>query len=135
MSESDNESKNNSTIHVSVFEQRAYEWRFLSTINMKLLSLIEFQSAAVQRYYKTLVVKKSQLEIRKKRPGMLQHGVSIRTNSYRADNARPRVGAPVVGFLEEYGWGERLNRPPYSTDLRAPDLFPEPHGRIRFPDI
>ncbi|VVC38002.1 Endonuclease/exonuclease/phosphatase [Cinara cedri] len=78
-------------------------------------------------YYKTFLAKKLRPEIRKKRPGMLQNGVSI-----LHDNARPHIGAPVVALLEKYGW-ERLKHPPYSPDLSPPDfdLFPG----IRFPNL
>ncbi|VVC35208.1 Ribonuclease H-like domain, partial [Cinara cedri] len=73
-------------------------------------------------------------QIRKKRPGMLQNGVSI-----LHDNARPHIGAPVIALLEKYGW-ERLKHPPYSPDLSPPDfdLFPklkEPLRGIRFPNL
>lgn len=85
-------------------------------------------------YYKTFLVKKLRPEIRKKRPGMLQRGVSL-----LHDNARPHIGAAVVALLERYRW-ERLNHPPYSPDLSPPDfdLFPklkEPLRGVRFPDL
>ncbi|KAL4083208.1 hypothetical protein QTP88_028538 [Uroleucon formosanum] len=59
-------------------------------------------SSVTGDYYKTFLAKKLRPEIRKKRPGMLQNGVSI-----LHDNARPHIGAPVVALLEKYGW-ERL---------------------------
>ncbi|KAL4083594.1 hypothetical protein QTP88_028910 [Uroleucon formosanum] len=91
-------------------------------------------SSVTGDYYKTFLAKKLRPEIRKKRPGMLQNGVSI-----LHDNARPHIGAPVVALLEKYGW-ERLKHPPYSPDLSPPDfdLFPklkEPLRGIRFPNL
>ncbi|VVC34914.1 Transposase, type 1 [Cinara cedri] len=85
-------------------------------------------------YYKTFLAKKLRPEIRKKRPGMLQNGVSILHG-----NARPHIGAPVVALLEKYGW-ERLKHPPYSPDLSTPDFdlfqkLKEPLRRIRFPNL
>ncbi|VVC24303.1 Transposase, type 1 [Cinara cedri] len=91
-------------------------------------------SSVTGDYYNSFLVKKLRPEIRKKRPGMLQNGVSI-----LHDNARPHIGAPVVALLEKYGW-ERLKHPPYSPDLSPPDfdLFPklkEPLRGIRFPNL
>ncbi|VVC42113.1 Hypothetical protein CINCED_3A015308 [Cinara cedri] len=194
MCESDNESVNNSSVHISVFEQRAYikietirgktvpeihaalnevcgtdtvdrstvqRWhqRFRdgrisidnnprsgrpSTVtqdntNAAILATlatdrVPIGSSVTGDYYKTFLAKKLRPEIRKKRPGMLQNGVSM-----LHDNARPHIEAPVVALLEKYGW-KRLKHPPYSPDLSPPDfdLFPklkEPLRGIRFPNL
>ncbi|KAL4154328.1 hypothetical protein QTP88_000207 [Uroleucon formosanum] len=194
MCESDNESENNSSAHISVFEQRAYIkietirgktvpeihriiaidetwirdfepelksqsniWKGITSPRAKkvrrqqtkvkqmmifaydklgiiVTDRVPIGSSVTGDYYKTFLAKKLRPEIRKKRPGMLQNGVSI-----LHDNARPHIGAPVVALLEKYGW-ERLKHPPYSPDLSPPDfdLFPklkEPLRGIRFPNL
>ncbi|VVC45370.1 Hypothetical protein CINCED_3A020214 [Cinara cedri] len=187
MCESDNESENNSSAHISVFEQRAYIK--IETIRGKTVPEIHaalnevcgtdtVDRSTVQRWHQrfrdgrisidnsprsgrpstvtqdntnaailaTLLDEDRRItareidneklrpEIRKKRPRMLQNGVSI-----LHDNARPHIGAPVVALLEKYG-RERLKHPPYSPDLSPPDfdLFPklkEPLRGIRFPNL
>ncbi|VVC33476.1 Ribonuclease H-like domain [Cinara cedri] len=158
MCESDNESENNSPAHISVFEQRAYiktETIIGKTVPEIHAALNEVcgtdtvDRSTVQRWHQRFRDGRISIdnnprsgrpstcsvpEIRKKRPGMLQNGVSI-----LHDNARPHIGAPVVALLEKYGW-ERLKHPPYSPDLSPPDfdLFPklkEPLRGIRFPNL
>ncbi|VVC34278.1 Ribonuclease H-like domain [Cinara cedri] len=182
--ESNNESENNSSAHISIFEQRAYIK--IETIRGKTVPEIHaalnevcgtdtVDRSTVQRWHQrfrdgrisidnnprsgrpstvtqdntnaailatlldedrriTVREIENETEIRNKRPGMLQNGVSI-----LHDNARPHIGAPVVALLEKYGW-ERLKHPPYSPDLSPPnfDLFPklkEPLRGIRFPNL
>lgn len=73
-------------------------------------------SCVTGNYYKTYLAKKLRPEICKKRPGMLQHNVSI-----LHDNERLHIGVPVIALLEKFGW-ERLKHQLYSLDFSPPDF-------------
>lgn len=67
---------------------------------------------------------------------MLQYGVSIRAIIV-VPIMRGRTSAECRSsiFWKNTVGGGHLNHPPYSPDLRSPDLFPEPQRGIRFPDV
>ncbi|VVC24343.1 Hypothetical protein CINCED_3A013063 [Cinara cedri] len=124
MCESDNESENNSSAHISVFEQRAYIK--IETIRGKTVPEIH---AALNEVCGTDTVDRSTMQRWHQR---FRDGRISKSSS-------PANKAPVVALLEKYGW-ERLKHPPYSPDLSPPDfdLFPklkEPLRGIRFPNL
>ncbi|VVC35793.1 Hypothetical protein CINCED_3A021583 [Cinara cedri] len=140
MCESDNESENNSSAHISVFEQRAYIK--IETIRGKTVPEIH---AALNEVCGTDTVDRSTVQRWHQR---FRDGRIIIANNQQTKECykmvcpycttmRGRIS--VVALLEKYGW-ERLKHPPYSPDLSPPDfdLFPklkEPRRGISFSNL